>query len=54
MICTENCEYYDYDTETGFGHCNHPDWEEDQTICPGEYSKQDAKNDAKYSKEDRY
>ena len=49
------CVYDYYEPDTNWGECKHPDYNEElPDKCPGYYSKEDAKADAKYKDRDKY
>jgi len=49
--CDGDCVYDYYEEDTNYGECRHPDFDpEKPDHCPGYYSKEDAKADAKLSR----
>lgn len=56
MIDTDciNCVFYLYEMDTNWSECQHPDFDPDSPdVCPGYYSKQDAKADAELLKAEK-
>ena len=50
-----DCIFYYYERDTNFKLCKHPDYDVNKPDhCPGQYSKDDAKADAKYGHCDKY
>ena len=53
--CSGDCVYDYYEYDTNYGECRHPDFDtENPDHCPGYYSKEDARADAKYKDSDKY
>jgi len=49
------CVWYYYEPDTNWKECRHEDYDiENPDHCPGEYSIEDAKADAKYGNRDKY
>ncbi len=49
------CVYDYYESDTNWGCCKHPNFDEEKPDhCPGYLSKEQAKADAKYSRNDKY
>jgi len=54
--CSDRGCVYDYhEDDTNYGECRHPDFDpENPDNCPGYYSKEDARADAKHKDKDKY
>ena len=49
------CVFDYYESDTNYKTCKHPDFNiEEPDYCPGYYSQEDAKADAKYGHCDKY
>ena len=54
MECN-SCVFYYYEADTNWSECTHKDYDiEKPDYCPGRYSIEDAKADAKYKDNDKY
>ena len=53
MEC-KDCVYYRYESDVNYSYCSKPDCVVFPDKCDSYYSKQDAKDDAKYGHCDKY
>ena len=49
-----NCVYCHYEEDVNYLVCNHPDYDEETDVCPGRYSIEDARADARYKDCEKY
>ena len=53
--CSGDCVYDYYEYDTNYGECRHPYFDpEKPDHCPGYYSREEARADAKYKDRDKY
>lgn len=48
------CMWYYEEKDVNWRECKHPDYDQEEDVCPSRYDKEDARADARYSGYDKY